>query len=219
VVIVSTTALATAVAGAMLAPMNRVKPLVETIAGGALDGPDPEVLLRDAKRRAAGERARQGEAIAPIATLAPDGDGSTGAQACAHAESATLELAPPPPGASVYVGTWAQESVRAEVRVRVLLTLEGDGAYTGIATILALDAPADAPPLPAIRTAGRWTVRAGSVVLARLESEDHALLPMGWREVYWDSAIDRGDWVYTDAEGLDRRLVRVRTDGLALVGG
>ena len=111
---------------------------------------------------------------------------------------------------SPFIGSWMQESRAGEMLIRIRLSLESDGRYTGEAELFPHDAPADAAPVRTISTAGIWEERGGNIVLSRMESDAPEVLPMGWREVYWDSNAEGRDWSYTDADGIERVLVRVR---------
>ncbi len=185
---------------ALLAPMHDVAPLVQHVAKGApAPPPDPRdpVLLSDASANNARDRAADPSIPRPIVN---------GGQTPTSLPLGTDAL---PPQASPYIGTWMQQSAGASSTVRISLTLRDDGRYTGIASLFPPGASADAPPSRVIRSAGVWTMQGLSVVLARIESDDAQALPIGWREVYWDSSVESGDWHYTDADGLERRLIRL----------
>ncbi|MEM1423850.1 MAG: hypothetical protein AAGH64_07585 [Planctomycetota bacterium] len=122
-----------------------------------------------------------------------------------------MDLLPTPDPGSPFVGAWAQESRVGGRVIRIRLSLADDGRYAGVAEVFPVGAPADAAPDRTIRTGGVWEERAGGVVLSRMESDAPEVLPMGWREVYWDSVVEAGEWVYTDADGMERALIRSRS--------
>ncbi|GAB4547250.1 MAG: hypothetical protein Tsb0013_06840 [Phycisphaerales bacterium] len=183
---------------AVFAPLGDVAPLVYTISKGAPPDPSDMVKIEDIP--------------IPKATPVTDGSlrtsGSTASQDSSRATEVVSAL-PEVDGASPYIGTWMQESRVGDRVIRVRFVLDAQGRYEGHASLFPVGAPPHALASRTIETAGVWEQRGTNVVLSRMSTDAPDVLPMGWREVYWDSRIERGDWLYTDADGLERRLIRV----------
>lgn len=192
VIIGSSVGVLSVVLGVVIAPIGDVAPLVQHISKGAPPKPD----LSDK----AGATARAQDSSDGVARPLPSLDTST---------PPSLDVEAPIPEAMPFAGTWAQQSKAGQKVIRIEFTLSPEGRYEAIASLYPEEAATDAVPLRTIATAGVWELRGTNIVLSRMESEDASLLPMGWREVYWNSALKNGDWVYTDADGLARTLIRL----------
>lgn len=208
VMIVSSAAMGGIVLVAMFMPMGKDKSLVHQISRGVSGAED------DAIEVVFSEEVTPDAPTVPASALdvgAEGGDGSDSTMSSTGRAPEMIAEAPTPEEGSPFIGSWMQESVVGDRVIRVRLRLADDGRYTGEAHLFARDGEDGAPPERTIATGGVWERRAENVVLSRMESDAPEVLPMGWREVYWDSRVEGADWAYTDADGLSRTLIRVRS--------
>lgn len=205
-----------------LVPVGGSKPLVESVAGGQRTEPDarasaesPREMLQEAARVDALDLSGlpQDDALGRLPTDV--------AQEYAPARELyggrTLDALESP-----FVGVWAQEAVRWSVRMVVRLELTDDGLYQTFATITPLEDDNETPAgeETSVETAGTWSLSADAIVLFRQSSTAPDLFPTAMSEAYWSSALRGEDWVYTDADGIERTLVRlVHTSGAAAPTG
>lgn len=205
VVIGSSAALGLVGLTAVIAPVGDVARLVDHVAKGA--PPDTKELAKVEPRSTERANSEGAPNIAPLSTGSETGTTSDVGSESAPPSAEDLLRVEAAEGAAVsFVGTWEQRSASTNGRVRVVLTLHNDGRYSGQAMMFAPGVPADAPPSRRVRSEGAWVERAGNIVLTRSASDDPTLLPVGWREVYWESSVRDGVWTYTDANGLERLL-------------
>lgn len=181
-----------------------VMPLVENISRGQPSEAEAQVLVDEAMERATQGPTGNTPTPGRIDPLIGEGGSSSGTDEPYQAPP-PLRVEPLSAHARPFIGTWRQTSTSGELRLVVTVTLHDDARYDAIAAIYP---PGGEQPSRTIRSGGVWSHTGSGVVLSRVESDDPAYFPTGWREVYWDSVIQDGVWVYHDADDLERRLER-----------